>query len=55
MSLLDAMNVGCLDISAEDCQGWTRHAKIFFPMYFPQDDIRCNVDENLPNAEDRVD
>ena len=27
MSLLDSMNAGCLDISAEDCQGWTRHAK----------------------------
>ncbi|KAI7810267.1 hypothetical protein IRJ41_023891, partial [Triplophysa rosa] len=43
MSLLDAMNAGCLDISAEDCQGWIRHAKIFFPRFIALDDIRCDV------------
>ncbi len=30
MSLLDAMNAVCLDISLEDCQGWIRHAKQLF-------------------------
>ncbi len=30
MSLLDAMSAECLDISAEDCQGWIRHAKQLF-------------------------
>ncbi len=33
MSFSDAMNAGCLDISAEDCQGWIRHAKRFFPRW----------------------
>lgn len=56
MSLLDAMNAGFQDISAEDCQGWIRHAKRFFPRCMALDDIQCDVDENLwPNAEDRVD
>ena len=56
MSLLDAMNTGCLNISSEYFQRWTRHAKRFFPRCISQDDISCDVDENLwPNAEDRVD
>ena len=32
--VVDAMNAGCLDIPAQDCQGWIRHARRFFP--------RCN-------------
>ena len=28
MSLLDTMNAGCLDKSAQDCQGWIRHAGV---------------------------
>lgn len=28
-SFLDTMNAGCLHISAEDCQGWIKHAKGF--------------------------
>ena len=56
MSLLDAMNAGCLDISAEDRQGWIRHARRFFPRCIAPDDIRCDMDENLwPNGEDQVD
>jgi hypothetical protein len=56
ISLLDAMNAGCLNISSEYFRGWTRHAKRFFPRCIAQDDISCDVDENLwPNAEDRVD
>ena len=41
MSLLDAMNAGCLDM------GWIRHARRFFPRCIALDDIRCDVDENL--------
>ena len=56
MSLLDAMDAGCRDISAEDCQGWIRHAKRFYPRCMARDNIRCDVDENMwPNAEDRSD
>ncbi|KAJ8365441.1 hypothetical protein SKAU_G00142720 [Synaphobranchus kaupii] len=56
MSLLDAMDAGCRGISAEDCQGWIRHAKGFYPRCIARDDIRCDVDENMwPNAEDRID
>lgn len=50
MFVLDAMNVGRLDIS--DCQEWIRSAKRFFPRCIAQDDIKCDVDENLqPNPE----
>lgn len=31
MPLLKAMNAGCLAIGAEDCQGWIRHARRYFP------------------------
>lgn len=54
LSLLDAMNAGCGDISPETCQGWIRHSKRFFPWCFAREDIRCDVDENMwPNAEER--
>ncbi|RXN26514.1 hypothetical protein ROHU_036474 [Labeo rohita] len=53
MSLLDAMDAACKDITAEHCQGWIRHAKRFFPRCLAREDIRCDVDENMwPNAED---
>ncbi|XP_043091924.1 uncharacterized protein LOC122342172 [Puntigrus tetrazona] len=56
MSLLDAMEAGCRDISAEDCQGWIRHAKRFYPRCIARENIRCDVDENMwPVAEDRID
>ncbi len=56
MSLLDAMEAGCRDISAEDCQGWIRHAKRFYPRCIARENIRCDVDENMwPNAEDCID
>lgn len=55
MSLLDAMDAACQDITAEHCQGWIRHAKRFFPRCLAREDIRCDVDENMwPNAEDRA-
>ncbi|XP_039598918.1 uncharacterized protein LOC120521189 [Polypterus senegalus] len=55
MSLLDAMDAACQDITAEHCQGWIRHGKRFFPRCLAREDIRCDVDENMwPNAEDRA-
>ncbi len=55
MFLLDTMNAGCLDISAEDCRRWIRQQR-FFPRFVSRENIRCDVDENLrPNAEDKVD
>lgn len=54
MSLLDAMNAGCGVISPEDCQGWIRHSRRYFPRCIAREDIRCDVDENLwPNAGER--
>lgn len=56
MTLLDAMDAGCRDIAAEDCQGWIRHSKRFFPRCIALEDIRCDVDENMwPNPDDRRD
>ena len=34
ISLLNAMNTARQEISAEDCQGWIRHSKRFFPQVF---------------------
>ncbi|XP_059404951.1 uncharacterized protein LOC132140157 [Carassius carassius] len=31
MSLLDAMNAACEDITADHCRGWVRHSRRFFP------------------------
>ncbi|KAJ8380233.1 hypothetical protein SKAU_G00010110 [Synaphobranchus kaupii] len=56
LSLLDAMNAGYGDITVEDCQGWLRHARRFFPRCLQRQDIRCDVDEVLwPNREERMD
>lgn len=33
MPVLDTVNTGCLNISAEDCWGWIRHEQRFFPMW----------------------
>ncbi|KAI2644808.1 Variable charge X-linked protein 3B [Labeo rohita] len=40
MPLLEAMNAGCLAIGAEDCQGWIRHARRYFP--------RCIANQTFP-------
>jgi len=51
MSLLEAMRAGCEDTSPEDCQGWIRHSRRFFPRCMARENIRCDVDENLwPDA-----
>ncbi|XP_060758415.1 uncharacterized protein LOC132869078 [Neoarius graeffei] len=56
MTLLDGMDAGCRDITAEDCQGWIRHSKRFYPRCIGLEDIRCDVDENMwPNPDDRRD
>ncbi len=55
MSLLDAMDAACQDITAEHCQGGggIRHTKRHLAR---EEDIRCAVDENMwPNAEDQAD
>ncbi|MGH0164636.1 UNVERIFIED_CONTAM: hypothetical protein FKN15_052414 [Acipenser sinensis] len=55
-TLLLAMDEACDDINADQCQAWIRHAKRFFPRCMNNEDIYCDVDENLwPNAQDRLD
>lgn len=45
-----------LDISAEDCQGWNKHDKRFFPRCIVKEDIKCDVEGNLQqNAREEVD
>ncbi|XP_031164929.2 uncharacterized protein LOC116056748 [Sander lucioperca] len=56
MPLLEAMNAGCLAIGAEDCQGWMRHARRYFPRCIARENIQCDVDENLwHNRQERMD
>ncbi|XP_026011181.1 uncharacterized protein LOC113014096 isoform X1 [Astatotilapia calliptera] len=56
MSLLEAMDAGSRDITVDDCQGWIRHTRRFYPRCIDLADIRCDVDENMwPNPEDRRD
>ena len=43
MSLLEAMDAGCRDITVHDCQGWIRHTKRFYPRCITLDNIRCDV------------
>ncbi|KAJ8257698.1 hypothetical protein GJAV_G00188730, partial [Gymnothorax javanicus] len=40
--LLDAMRAAAQDISAEDCQGWIRHSKRFFPQCIAREKIQCD-------------
>ncbi|KAJ8008780.1 hypothetical protein DPEC_G00081970, partial [Dallia pectoralis] len=55
-TLLQAMDYACEDINVDQCQAWIRHAKRFFPRCLNNEDIHCDVDENLwPNAQDRLD
>ncbi len=46
MSLLDAMNAACEDITADHCRGWVPHSRRFFPRCMAMENIRCDVDEN---------
>lgn len=53
-TLMQAMDEACNDITAEQCQAWIRHARRFFPRCIAQEDIRCDVDENLwPDINER--
>ncbi len=52
---MEAMNAGCLAIGAEDCQGWIRHARRYFPRCIARENIQCDVDENLwHNRQERM-
>ena len=46
-SLLHAMDAACEDITGDQCRGWLRHARRFFPRCIARENIRCDVDENL--------
>lgn len=40
----------------DQCRGWIRHSRRFFPRCIARENIRCDVDENLwPNREQRID
>ncbi|CAM4714342.1 unnamed protein product [Leuciscus chuanchicus] len=55
-ALLHAMDAACEDITGDQCRGWLRHSRRFFPRCIARENIRCDVDENLwPNREQRVD
>ncbi len=50
------MDDACNDITADQCQAWNRHARRFFPRCLANENIHCDVDENLwPNPQHRVD
>lgn len=49
------MNEAFDDINADQCQAWISHVKRFFLRCMNNEDIHCDVDENLwPNAQDRL-
>ncbi|RXN23239.1 hypothetical protein ROHU_023054 [Labeo rohita] len=55
-ALLHAMDAACEDITGDQCRGWLRPSRRFFPRCIARENIRCDVDENLwPNREQRVD
>ncbi len=47
VTLLQAMDEACGDITAEQCQAWNRHARRFFPRCLNNEEIHCDVDENV--------
>ncbi|XP_032877765.1 uncharacterized protein LOC116973630 [Amblyraja radiata] len=56
VTLLQAMDNACDDITADQCQAWIRHARRYFPRCLANENIYADVDENLwPNRQDRVD
>ncbi len=56
VTLLRAMDEAYDDITAEQCQAWIHHARRFFPRCLNNEDIHCDVDENIwPNVEDWLD
>ncbi|KAL7868696.1 hypothetical protein SRHO_G00100800 [Serrasalmus rhombeus] len=56
VALLQAMEEACDDIHADDCQGWIRHARRFFPRCLAREKIAADVDEVLwPDQDQRSD
>ena len=56
MPLLNAMAAAAHEMGAEECQGWIRHARRFFPWCIAREDIECDVDESMcPHRQDRRD
>ncbi|KAK0131197.1 hypothetical protein N1851_034102 [Merluccius polli] len=56
MPLIDAMTAAAQEIGAEECQGWIRHTRRFFPRCIARENIACDVDENLwPIRHERID
>lgn len=49
--LFQAMEEASLDISADQCQGWIRHARGFFPL--ARANIACDVDKILWTVQDQ--
>ncbi len=47
VTLLQAMDDACGDITAEQCQAWIHHARTFFLQWVNNKDIHCDVDENV--------
>ena len=55
-SLLHATDAACNDITGDQCRGWLRHARRFFPRCMSRENIGCDVDENLrPDRQQHVD
>ena len=55
-TLLQAMDNACNDITADQCQAWIRHVRRFFTRCLANENLHCDVDENLwPDPQDRVD
>lgn len=56
VALLQAMEEACDDIHADECQGWIRHARRFFPRCLARENIAADVDEVLwPDQDQRWD
>ena len=54
-TFLQAIDDACNDITADQCQAWIHRARIFIPRCLANENIHCDVDENLwPNPQDRV-
>ncbi len=55
MSLLDALNAACEDITADHCRGWVRHLRRFFPgaCQWKTSDVMLMKIFGLTNKSDR--
>ena len=43
MPFLNAMTAAAQEIGAEECQGWMRHARRFFPGCIAREDVECDA------------